>query len=170
MQLAIDTSAETASLALADKGKILAEVSWRCGQNQTIQLLPRLEQLLKQNNLQLKSLNAVMVATGPGSYNGLRVGISAAKGLALGMDIPLIGLSTLEAIAYRNADSGLPVCPIIDRNKPIASPSINVIPINSAIKIEHITLVSTPASVPITVLLGLIRGINFILPNDLPIK
>jgi len=114
MQLAIDTSAEIASLALADKGKILAKVSWHCGQNQTIQLLPRLEQLLKRNNLHLESLNAIIVATGPGSYNGLRVGISTAKGLALGMDIPLIGLSTLEAIAYRHAGTGLPVCPIID--------------------------------------------------------
>ncbi len=114
MQLAIDTSTDTASLALADNGKILAGVSWCCNRNHTIELLPRLEELLKQNNLDLKSLDAVMVAIGPGSYNGLRVGISTAKGLALGLDIPIIGLSTLEGIAYQHTDTGLPICPLLD--------------------------------------------------------
>jgi len=114
MQLAIDTSADTASLALADKGRILAEASWCCGRNHTLELLPRLNKLLGQNSLDINSLDAIMVATGPGSYNGLRVGISTAKGLALGLDIPIIGLSTLEATAYMHADTGLPICPLID--------------------------------------------------------
>jgi tRNA threonylcarbamoyl adenosine modification protein YeaZ len=114
MQLAIDTSTDTASLALVEDGQVLAELTWRCGQNHTRQLLPNLEHLLKQSQLSPKSLSGIIVARGPGSYNGLRVGISTAKGLALSYGIPIVGISSLEAEAYQYAETGLPVCPIFD--------------------------------------------------------
>ena len=113
MQLAIDTSSDTAALALVREGHLLAELSWRCGQNHTVTLLPYLSQLLKQTGRDIKEIRSITVARGPGSYNGLRVGISAAKGLAYSLRVPLTGISTLEAIAYQQAAGGLPVCPVM---------------------------------------------------------
>ncbi len=106
MQIAIDTSTDTASLALVQDSEMQAELTWRCGQNHTIQLLPQLAHLLKQTGLSLQSASCIIVARGPGSYNGLRVGISTAKGLAFSLDIPIIGISTLEVEAYQHAEIG----------------------------------------------------------------
>ena len=117
MQLAIDTSTDTASLALVQDGEVLAELTWRCGQNHSTQLLPHLSHLLNQADLSLQSVSGIIVAKGPGSYNGLRVGISTAKGLAFSLGIPLVGISTLEAEAYQHADRGLPVCPVFNAGR-----------------------------------------------------
>jgi len=114
MQIAIDTSTETASLALSRDGAMLAETTWRCGQNHTVQLLTTLSSLLKQTGLRPADANGIVVALGPGSYNGLRVGLSTAKGLAFSLSIPLVGISTLAAEAYQAAlgRQELPVCAI----------------------------------------------------------
>ena len=117
MQIAIDTSTDTASLALVQDGEVLAELTWRCGQNHTTQLLPNLSHLLNQTKLSLQSANCIIVARGPGSYNGLRVGISTAKGLAFSLGIPIIGISTMEMEAYQHAEMGLPVCPIFNAGR-----------------------------------------------------
>ncbi len=117
MQVAIDTSTDTASLALVQDGEVLAELTWRCGQNHTTQLLPHLSHLLNQTKLSLQSASCIIVARGPGSYNGLRVGISTAKGLAFSLGIPIIGISTMEIEAYQHAEMGLPVCPIFNAGR-----------------------------------------------------
>ena len=117
MQLAIDTSTETASIALAQDGEVLAELTWRCGQNHSVELLPRLTHLSNQIGANLQSISCVIVARGPGSFNGLRVGISTAKGLAFSLGIPIVGISTLEVAAYPHAETGLPVCPIFNAGR-----------------------------------------------------
>jgi len=114
MQLAIDTSTDTASLALVQDDEVLAELTWHCGQNHTIQLLPHLSHLLNQTKLSLQSANCIIVAKGPGSFNGIRVGMSTAKGLAFSLGIPIIGVSTLEVEAYQHAGRGLPICPVFN--------------------------------------------------------
>jgi len=117
MQLAIDTSTETASIALAEDGDILAELTWRCGQNHSVELLPRLTYLSNQIGASLQSISCIIVARGPGSFNGLRVGISTAKGLAFSLGIPIIGIGTLEVEAYPHAETGLPVCPLFNAGR-----------------------------------------------------
>jgi tRNA threonylcarbamoyl adenosine modification protein YeaZ len=117
MQLAIDTSTDTASLALVRERHVLAEFTWRCGQNHTRQLLPNLEHLLRQFELGPAEITGIIVARGPGSFNGLRVGISVAKGLAFSLGIPIVGISSLEAEAYQHAETGLPVCPIFSAGR-----------------------------------------------------
>lgn len=116
MIVAIDSSTETASLALA-QDKVLAEVSWRCGQNHSVELLPRLTQLLDEAKVSLKDTSVVIVAKGPGSFNGLRVGLSTAKGLAFSLGVPIIGISSLETEAYGHAETGLPICPIFNAGR-----------------------------------------------------
>jgi len=117
MQLAIDTSTDTASIALVQDGEVLAESTWRCGQNHTVELLPHLARLLNETEVGLQSISCVMVAKGPGSFNGLRVGIGTAKGLAFSLGIPIIGISSLELEAYRHAETGLPICPIFNAGR-----------------------------------------------------
>jgi len=110
MLLAIDTSTEMASLALAASDRLLAESTWHCGQNHTVQLLPQLTAMLEKVRANIQEVEGVVVARGPGSFNGLRVGMSTAKGLAFSLGVPIVGISTLEAAAYQHAASGLPVC------------------------------------------------------------
>jgi len=117
MLVAIDSSTDTASLALAREGKVLAEASWRCGQNHSVELLPRLARLLDEAKVSIKDTSYVIVAKGPGSFNGLRVGLSTAKGLAFSLGVPIIGISSLEMEAYRHAESGLPICPIFNAGR-----------------------------------------------------
>jgi tRNA threonylcarbamoyl adenosine modification protein YeaZ len=112
MQLAIDTSTEICSLAIADRGEIAAEMTWRCGQNHTVELLPGLIQLLHHANIEITDFDGIIVAKGPGSFNGLRVGMSLAKGLAFSLKVPLVGISTLMVEASPFAFTNLMVCPL----------------------------------------------------------
>ena len=117
MILAIDTSTDNASLALVQGDTVLAEANWRCEQNHTVELLSHLVRLLEEARVDIKSIACVIVAKGPGSFNGLRVGISTAKGLAFSLGIPIIGISSLEVVAYEHAGTGLPVCPIFNAGR-----------------------------------------------------
>ncbi len=117
MLLAIDTSTDSASLALVQDGRTLAEATWRCGQNHSVELLPRLTQLLQEAKIELQSVSCILVAKGPGSFNGLRVGLSTAKGLAFSLAIPIIGVSSLELEACQHAENDLPICPIFNARR-----------------------------------------------------
>jgi tRNA threonylcarbamoyladenosine biosynthesis protein TsaB len=112
MELAIDTSTDSCSIGLSQQGETIAELTWHSGQSHTVELVPNIVSLLNHNETGPQSLTAVFVAKGPGSFNGLRVGISTAKGLALALNIPLVGISTLEIEAYPFAFTKLPTCPI----------------------------------------------------------
>lgn len=148
MQLAIDTSTDTASLALVQDGEVLAELTWRCGQNHTVQLLPHLAHLLDKTEVNLQSLSCIIVARGPGSFNGLRVGISTAKGLAFSLGIPIVGISTLEADAYQHAETGLPICPILNAGREEIATALYQKKQNKWRQLlsEHITAVDTLCS------------------------
>jgi tRNA threonylcarbamoyladenosine biosynthesis protein TsaB len=110
--LAIDTSTEQASIALFD-GQLHAELSWPAGRDQTVSVLDQIDHLLTLNKLIIADLAAVSVATGPGMFNGLRVGMSVAKGLAFSASLPLIGVPTLAAVVLPYAECGLPIVPVL---------------------------------------------------------
>ncbi|MBM4446716.1 MAG: tRNA (adenosine(37)-N6)-threonylcarbamoyltransferase complex dimerization subunit type 1 TsaB [Chloroflexi bacterium] len=112
MELTIDTSTDCCSIGLSRQGETLAELTWHSGQSHTVELVPNIVRLLAQNKTSPQYLTAIFAAKGPGSFNGLRVGISTAKGLALALNIPLVGISTLEVEAYPFAFTKLPLCPI----------------------------------------------------------
>ena len=111
MELAIDTSSSIAGVALSHKGAVLASLTWQTARNHTIELLPNLVCLLQQARVEINSIEAIIVAKGPGSFNGLRVGISTAKGLASALNISLLGVNTFEAEANPFAFTGLPLRP-----------------------------------------------------------
>jgi tRNA threonylcarbamoyl adenosine modification protein YeaZ len=112
MQIAIDTSTDYAGLALADNDRLISAQSWRCGSNHTVELYPRLDALLKAAGCDCASIDCIYVAVGPGSFNGLRVGVSAAKTISYTLGIPIIGIGTLEYTAYQHAASGIQVCAV----------------------------------------------------------
>ena len=117
MELSIDTSTSWAGLALSQEGQLIAELTWKPGQNHTSEMFPNIDRLLAMAKADIHNMIAIFVARGPGSYNGLRAGISAAKGLAFSLSIPLVGVSTLEIEAYPFAFTGLPICPLQDAGR-----------------------------------------------------
>ncbi len=103
MELSIDTASHLASVALSQDGSLLAEITWQCRRNHTVDLLPTIEKLLAQAGAARDDLRAVFVCTGPGMYTGLRVGVSTAKGLASALGLPIVGVGRLELDAYPHA-------------------------------------------------------------------
>lgn len=96
--LAIDTSTERAGIAVADGDRLFVR-SWDAGRTQTTTVLPAIEALLGEAGVTIGQLAAIAVAIGPGTFTGLRVGVSIAKGLVLARDVPLVGVPTLAITA-----------------------------------------------------------------------
>jgi len=115
--LAIDTASRHASIALYRQDGLLAEQSWRSQNNQSVEVLPAIERLMSMTGCQRADLAAVAVAAGPGSFTGLRIGMSLAKGLCLTLGIPIIAVPTLEATAYGAGDTGGPVIAVIEAGR-----------------------------------------------------
>ena len=97
--LAFETSAKAASAALTEGGKLLGESYQNTGMTHSQTLLVMAEDLLKQCGFTASDVDAVAVAEGPGSFTGVRIGVAAAKGFAWGAELPVYGVSTLEAMA-----------------------------------------------------------------------
>lgn len=112
MELALDTSSKSNSIAISREGEILNEMVWQSSHNETVELIPNLVHLLKQSQVEANLLQTIFVAIGPGKFNSLRVGLGIAKGLSFSLDIPLISISTLNVTAYPFADTKLQICPI----------------------------------------------------------
>lgn len=117
MILAIDTATQYAGLALYDQNGLYAEEAWPAGRNHTVELMPRLVRMLQTANLNVADLAAIAVSLGPGSFTGLRIGLAAAKGMALPHKLPLVGVPTLETVAYPWREQGLPVWAIIQAGR-----------------------------------------------------
>ena len=111
MLLAIDTATRYASIALYDDAGIVAEQSWRSENNHSVEVMPAIERLLSLQQLSPEDLTALAVAQGPGSFTGLRIGMSIAKGFCLALDIPIIAIPTLDSVVYAAGDPAVPSLP-----------------------------------------------------------
>ncbi|NIG87604.1 tRNA (adenosine(37)-N6)-threonylcarbamoyltransferase complex dimerization subunit type 1 TsaB [Serratia symbiotica] len=96
--LAIDTSTEACSVAIWNQGEILALSELRPREH-TQRILPMVQQVLADGGLVLSQLDVLAFGRGPGSFTGVRIGIGIAQGLALGADLPMLGISTLQTMA-----------------------------------------------------------------------
>lgn len=110
--LAIDTSTEAASLAL-NSGTRSHLASWHSGRRQSTEVLVQIDRLMRSAGILATDLDGVAVALGPGSFTGLRVGLSLGKGFALGARIPIVGIPTLEAIALPWLMAGVSVVAVL---------------------------------------------------------
>lgn len=113
--LALDTSCKTAMAVITDNGKIIAGIQLHDEKTHSVKLLPAIEYILSAADLKENELDAIAVTNGPGSYTGLRIGVTTAKTYAYTLNIPVIGINSLEALAA-SVDVGNDniICPLID--------------------------------------------------------
>lgn len=116
MLLAIDTSTSQASIALY-RDAVLAEASWLAGREQTRELLPEIQHLLRLVGGKVRDLTAIGVALGPGGFNGLRVGLATAKAIAAADGLPIVGIETPRADAYQHRLTFRPIRPLYDAGR-----------------------------------------------------
>lgn len=120
MILSIDTSTEVCSVALSDGGKTLRSLEHGGTPNHASRLAPMIAELMDQACLSLRELEAVAVSSGPGSYTGLRIGVSTAKGIAYAAGLKLIAVPTLSIMARAIFDADPEcrmACPMIDARR-----------------------------------------------------
>lgn len=115
--LGIETATPVGSVAVANENGLVAEYTLIRGTTHSERLLPVLDHLLKSASLPFRGIDVLAISLGPGSFTGLRIGVSTAKGLALAGEKPVVGISTLDALAenYRGIDTVL--CPMLDARK-----------------------------------------------------
>lgn len=145
--LNIDTSTSVCSVALARDGQTIALKENNEGLNHSVLLGVYVDEILQENRLDAEALDAIAVSMGPGSYTGLRIGVSLAKGLCFGASKPLIAVNTLQALARsvsENIQEAALYCPMIDArrmevytalfdcdNKPVTDTKAEIIDENS---------------------------------------
>ena len=115
--LALDSSGIVASVAVVEDDTLVAEYTVNYKKTHSQTLLPMLDEIVKMTELDLKMIDAIAVAKGPGSFTGLRIGSATAKGLGLALDKPLVGIPTVEALAYNIYDVNGLICPIMDARR-----------------------------------------------------
>jgi tRNA threonylcarbamoyladenosine biosynthesis protein TsaB len=143
--LALDTAANLCSAALLDveSSTLLSEVSHDIGKGHAEQLMAVLDETLRGSGHSISDIAKIAVSVGPGSFTGVRVGVSTARGLALALKCPVVGVSTLEALAWdaRQEAPGRAVLSIIDARRdelysqffseagePLSEPAVNALP------------------------------------------
>lgn len=109
MILAIDSSTQWMGLALYDGSQILYEKVWRTNRRHTVELVPSIQNCFTETGLKMSALTAIAAALGPGSFTSLRIGLAVAKGLALSLHIPVIGIPSLDIFAYGQPLQDLPL-------------------------------------------------------------
>ncbi|BFL48321.1 tRNA (adenosine(37)-N6)-threonylcarbamoyltransferase complex dimerization subunit type 1 TsaB [Lactonifactor longoviformis] len=115
--LALDSSGLVASVAVLEDDRLLAEYTINYKKTHSQTLLPMLDEIGRMIDLDLNTLDAIAVAAGPGSFTGLRIGAATAKGLGLALDKPLIGVPTVDALAYNLYDARQLICPVMDARR-----------------------------------------------------
>ncbi|MDI6777494.1 MAG: tRNA (adenosine(37)-N6)-threonylcarbamoyltransferase complex dimerization subunit type 1 TsaB [Syntrophales bacterium] len=117
LTLAIDTSTKTASIALLDDDMVLAEVLISLNLHHCATLLPAMENLTRMAGITPGKVDLLVCTIGPGLFTGLRIGVSTVKGLALTTGRPVVGVSTLDALALNLVYLSMTICPMLDAGK-----------------------------------------------------
>jgi len=115
--LAIDTATRYASVALYEENGVIDEHSWFSQYNHSVEMMPEIVRMLARQDSLLSALGCVAVAKGPGSFTGLRIGMSIAKGLCLALGIPIVAVPTLDVVAYAAGDPGMRVVAVLEAGR-----------------------------------------------------
>jgi tRNA threonylcarbamoyl adenosine modification protein YeaZ len=142
--LAIDTSTNIGSIAIAEDNIIKAECMMRKKQTHAESLMPMINNMLKNLEISINDIDAVLTTLGPGSFTGLRIGLATAKGICYARKIPLRGFSTLLAMAYNQYGAEKNICPILDAGRDMIyiamySPNLEEIHPPQLISINNLT-------------------------------
>ena len=117
MLLAIDTATHLAAIALYDAQSVRGAQQWRTERNHTVELLPNIIALLRETQTQVSAIQAIAVASGPGSYTGLRIGLSVAKGFCFAQGAALVGVPTLDISAQACAPRDGALCAVLQAGR-----------------------------------------------------
>ncbi|MCK5163977.1 MAG: tRNA (adenosine(37)-N6)-threonylcarbamoyltransferase complex dimerization subunit type 1 TsaB [Desulfobacula sp.] len=116
--LCLSTAEPGSSLAIVDGNSLICEEFWETRQTHSKRLVKMIEHMLeKRAGMELDDIDAFVAAKGPGSFTGLRIGISVVKGMAYAMGKPSAGVSSLDGIAFRFVHSSIPVCAMMDAKR-----------------------------------------------------
>lgn len=115
--LAIESSAITASVAIAEDNRLICEYTSNYKKTHSQTLMPMIEEIVNMVELNLEDLDIISVANGPGSFTGLRIGVATAKGLAHTLNIPVVSVPTLDALAYNIGYTDRIICPLMDARR-----------------------------------------------------
>lgn len=115
--LGIESSGLVASVAVVEDDQMVAEYTVNYKKTHSQTLLPMLDEIAQMTELDLKTIDVVAVAAGPGSFTGLRIGSATAKGLGLALGKPLVSVPTLEGLAYNLCGTDKVVCPLMDARR-----------------------------------------------------
>lgn len=115
--LAIETSGPVAGCALAEDGRLIGEFEINNTKTHSQTLLPMMDDLKKRVGLDLSTLDAIALTRGPGSFTGLRIGAATAKGIGLALSLPIIGIPTVDALAFNLFGTEALVCPLMDARR-----------------------------------------------------
>ncbi|KAB8125693.1 tRNA (adenosine(37)-N6)-threonylcarbamoyltransferase complex dimerization subunit type 1 TsaB [Gracilibacillus oryzae] len=115
--LAIDTSNQVMGVAIYKDGQVLAEYTTNMKRNHSIGLMPAIDHIMKETDMKPDQLDRIAVAKGPGSYTGVRIGLSTAKTMAWTLNIPIVALSSLELVAYNGFGFAKYICPFFDARR-----------------------------------------------------
>ena len=117
MLLAIDTSSLVLSCALAEKDRLVAEWTVQKRLTHSEQLIPHLDEMMKEAGVEKKQITGIAVSIGPGSFTGLRIGLATAKMASYIWKVPVVGVDTLEALAWNMAGSQAFILPLMDAQR-----------------------------------------------------
>lgn len=115
--LAIDTSNQVLGVALIQEQKVIAEYVTNTEKNHSVRLMPAITRLMEDVHMSPEQLDKIVVAKGPGSYTGVRIGITTAKTMAWSLNIPVVGVSSLEVLAAQADQHDILVCPFFDARR-----------------------------------------------------
>ncbi len=115
--LGVDTSTPIGSVALIDSDQLIAEHTLNVVQAHSSRLMPAIDNVLKWGNITVDDLDGCAVGIGPGSFTGVRIGVATIKSICYAVDKPIVGVSTLEAIAYNLRCSPGVICPLLDARR-----------------------------------------------------
>ena len=115
--IGIDSSGLVASVAIVEDETLVAEYTVEHKKTHSTTLMPMLDEIVKMSELNLKEIDAISIAAGPGSFTGLRIGSATAKGLAYSLNKPIVPVPTLAALAYNIQFFDGIICPIMDARR-----------------------------------------------------
>jgi tRNA threonylcarbamoyladenosine biosynthesis protein TsaB len=115
--LAIDTATSIAGLALYSEDRVLSEETWITRGNHTVELMPALALMMERQRMKAEDLGGLVVSLGPGSFTGVRIGLAVAKGMAMALNLPLVGVPALDGAAYAHAALRLPTWAVVEAGR-----------------------------------------------------
>ncbi|MHB0874868.1 MAG: tRNA (adenosine(37)-N6)-threonylcarbamoyltransferase complex dimerization subunit type 1 TsaB [Anaerolineae bacterium] len=115
--LAVDTATSVASVALWSPARVHAEETWYSSANHTVELMPTVAKLLERQGFTPRDLTGLAVTRGPGSFTGMRIGMSLVKGMAVALGVPMVAVPTLEVVAHAQSARFLPVRAVLQAGR-----------------------------------------------------